>query len=338
MPCGLAPAATDLSLVFPWLAETMTSDRERVVVPDENAHPLQVFWSMPRRIRLDFSHDGAIDCDLSGIADTVAVVGWRQRPYGPKYKAWGNRHPLTPKERRKGTGEWVAVRPDAAGVGYQNWVGLVVAEEDARLPAEVVTLWRDRWREAGETSGVRLLAAGFAMDRMLVAKARAFVESEMPLPGAADAAAQERLDGLAGRLVRAAALVAELLRAAVRAALFSPGATVKFDADLLASVRERLWEQTERGFFDALEHVAVGTATAEAECALWLGKLRHTALALFDEAAPLAPECGSAAPRIGRARRHLLFALTGYGKDGEALFDALEQSRAAPKAKKGKAA
>ena len=37
---------------------------------------------------------------------------------------------------------------------------------------------------------------------------------------------------------------------------------------------------------------------------------------------------GSAPPRIGRARRTLLFALTGFGKDGVALFDMLGLSAA----------
>ncbi len=59
------------------------------------------------------------------------------------------------------------------------------------------------------------------------------------------------------------------------------------------------------------------------ECADWLKRLRATALALFDEAAPLETDSGSAAPRIGKARRTLLFALLGYGCDGQALFSDL---------------
>lgn len=172
------------------------------------------------------------------------------------------------------------------------------------------------------------------MDNM---KARAFVESEMPLPGAPDLAAQQRLDELATRLVRAADLAASLLRGAVRAALFSPGATVKLDAELLSSVRENLWEQTEVPFFNALERSARRGVT-EAEPGAWRDLLRRTALALFDEAAPLSPFSGNAAPRIGRARRNLLFALTGFGKDGAALFETLGLPAVEPKAKKRKAA
>jgi CRISPR system Cascade subunit CasA len=138
---------------------------------------------------------------------------------------------------------------------------------------------------------------------------------------------------LAVQLVQSANQVAGLLRYAVRLALFSPGATVKLDGELFSSLRESLWEQTEAKFFALL-------ATAPEDAARqWLKRLRDLALALFDEAAPLTPENGGAAPRIGKARRNLLFALLGYGKDGTALFSALDLL--APEAKtkkKGKAA
>ncbi len=291
---------------------------------------------MPRRIRLDFSvEDTPGPCDLTGTMDTVRVTSWRQRPRGPNYTTWGRVHPLTPHYAAKAGGEYLPVHPQPGGIGYRHWLGLVLQSPDGlRLPGEAIATWRrDRMRDVGRDQG-RLIAAGYDMDNM---KARSFVESEMPLPGAADPTGQLRLDELATRLVRAADLVANLLRGAVRAALFSPGATVKPDAELLSSVRENLWEQTEAPFFDTLERAARRGVT-EDEPGSWRDLLRHTALALFDEAAPLSPFSGNAAPRIGRARRNLLFALTGFGKDGAALFEALGLAAAEPKAKKRKAA
>jgi CRISPR system Cascade subunit CasA len=336
VPCGTPPPAAELPRVFPWLAPTVTSEGARVVTP-QNAHPLQCWWGMPRRIRLDFSAEGAASpCDLTGVPDSVQVESWRQRPHGTSYATW--RHPLTPYYQPKAGGELLPVRPRPDGIGYRHWLGLVLQSPDgSRLPAQAIHNWRqDRMRDAGDGTTARLIAVGYSMKQM---KARAFVESEMPLPGAPDAAAQQCLDDLATRLVRAADLVAGLLRGAVRAALFSAGATVKFDAELLSSVRERLWEQTETGFFDALENAARRAATEpDPEPAAWLARLRRIALALFDEAAPLSPESGSAAPRIGRARRNLLFTLTGFGKDGAALFEVLDLPAAEPKARKRKAA
>ena len=335
VPCGVSPASAELPRVFPWLARTVTSEGARVVTP-QNAHPLQCWWGMPRRIRLDFSvEDTPSECGLTGTVDTVLVTSWRQRPRGPNYAAWGRVHPLSPHYTTKAGGEYLPVHPQPGGIGYRHWLGLVLQSPDGlRLPADVVATWRrDRMRDAGRDHG-RLIAAGFDMDNM---KARSFVESEMPLPGAPDVATQQRLDDLAIRLVRAADLVAGLLRNAVRVALFSPGATVKLSAELLSSVRDSLWEQTELAFFDSLERVARRGET-EGEPVTWRDLLRRTALKLFDEAAPLSPFSGSTAPRIGRARRNLLFALTGFGKDGAALFEALGLPAAETKAQKRKAA
>jgi CRISPR system Cascade subunit CasA len=334
VPCGLSAPAAELPRVFPWLAPTMVSDGECAVTP-QNAHPLQCWWGMPRRIRLDFSEGVADLCDLTGSIDTVRVCTWRQRPRGANYIAWGRVHPLTPHYASKAGSEFLPVHPQPGGIGYRHWLGLVVRSLDGlRLPAQAISTWRqDRMRDAGNGQG-RLIAAGYDMDNM---KARSFVESEMPLPGIPDATAQQRLDELATRLVRAADLVAGLLRGAVRAALFSPGATVKLDAELLSGVRENLWQQTEVAFFAALERAAK-RGVMDTELEGWRDLLRRTALALFDEAAPLSPFSGSAAPRIGRARRSLLFALAGFGKDGVAFFETLGLSAAEPKARKRKAA
>jgi CRISPR system Cascade subunit CasA len=171
----------------------------------------------------------------------------------------------------------------------------------------------------------RLLAAGYDMDESNIMKARGFVESEMPLPSARDGAAQKALDDLAKRLVESAEQVASLLRSAVRNALFSAGATVKLDAGLLNSVRERLWEETEIHFFTMLATAANGAGEATlTERAGWRDHLRDVGLRLFDEAAPLAADAGwTAAARIGKARRMLGVSLAGYGPAGAQLLERL---------------
>ncbi len=325
-PCGEAPAMQDLPRILPWLAPTITSEGAQTVTPEAQAHPLQAFWGMPRRIRLDFAtRDAPRPCDLTGAPDPVQVTGWRQRPRGTNYAAWGKVHPLTPHYQTKPGAEWLPVHPQPGGIGYRHWLGLVV-EDAQRAPAAAITAWRrDRRRDAGEGVHARLLAAGYDMDNM---KARAFVESEMPLPGGA-AEDQDRLDALAGALVRAADTAAGLLRNAVRHALFSPGAKVKLDAEGLASLRERLWAQTEQPFFDALRSAADRPGEdsgEEPERTAWATLLHRRAMSLFDEAAPLDPEAGAAAPRIADARRALNFALLGFGKMGKAFFGTLALS------------
>ena len=141
VPCGCKPAEADLPRVFPWLAPTITSEGSRTVTPVE-AHPLQCWWGMPRRIRLDFEARPS-PCDLTGQADEIAVTGWRQRPRGVNYAFWGDVHPLTPRYRVKPDSEILPVHPQPGGIGYRHWLGLVASARDAlRYPAPSVAHWR----------------------------------------------------------------------------------------------------------------------------------------------------------------------------------------------------
>ena len=348
-PEGEPPDRADLPRVFPWLTPTIGSSTGRTVTPGAS-HPLQAWWGMPRRIRLNVEPcDPAQSCGLTGRPDTAQVTGWRQRPHGANYGEWGDMHPLTPHYRLKPNSEILPLHPQPGGVGYRHWLGLVVADgEGLRIPAKAVTTWRERrTRDARGGEAVygredRFLAAGFDMDNM---KARGFVESEMPLPAIPDAAVRERVDALARALVKAADQVANLLRRAVRDALFGAGATVKLDWEMLSAVREQLWERTDAAFHAALAREAQRTE-ADApgpEQADWLQRLRSTALALFTLAAPLdadggtLPKSDEGIRRLLRARRSLTFALTGYGKDGTALFAVLTlppvETKAARKAR-----
>ena len=312
----------DFPRVFPWLAPAAGSKSGHVVTP-ENAHGLQCWWGMPRRIRLDFTAlETPRACGLTGEPDSVQVATWRQRPHGANYTAWGKIHPLTPHYQPKNSQEWLPVHPQPGGIGYRDWLGLVLKSEDgSRIPAAVVPEWRDvRGRDAGDPRA-RILAAGFDMDNM---KARSFIESELPLPAAPTEAARDAMDDLAKSLVESANQVASLARNAVRDALFDRGATVKADALPFNTVRERLWEQTEASFFTALEKVARQPDTMGKTREEWLKMLRPLAFSLFDEAAPLAPDTDQKnAARIAQARKFLGFALHGYGKAGNDLFGKL---------------
>ncbi|ACI50223.1 CRISPR-associated protein, Cse1 family [Gluconacetobacter diazotrophicus PA1 5] len=332
-PFGVPPSEADLPRVFPWLAPTIGSGKDGTSVrPGHNAHPLQCWWGMPRRIRLDFeaAEDGI--CDLTGQPDAVLVPGWRQRPYGASYADWtgmpygagASIHPLTPRYRQKKDAEWLSVHPQPGGIGYRHWAGIVVNSSDThRLPASTVLSWRnDRARNVAASLTPRLLAAGYDMDNM---KARSFVESEMPLPGVVDPVRQEALDALARAYVEAADQVAGILRQCVREALFGKG-TISPDATLFSGLRERFWAQTEGTFFDLLHQaVLLGDGDDIDLRRIWLRALRRVALDLFDSAVMLTPDTGTTeAQRSALARRRLGAAVAGGGKEGQALMMVLK--------------
>lgn len=329
VPFGKPPEAAALSRVFPWLAATRTADRFPATTPKE-AHPLQAFWGMPRRIRLDFveNPEGA-PCDLTGIVDPVLVTGWRQRPNGVKYVAW--EHPLSPSYKDAKSGGWLPVHPQPGGIGYRDWVAIVLGDaEGTRRPARVIADWPGRAADLDEASDSRLFAAGYDMDNM---KARGFVESEMPLPGTEPEAAAAFAQ-VSRALAAAATIVAQSLRRAVREALYNRD--TKTDSAPLAAVYEAFWAATQDRFFELLRKVRGDWEAALVERApVWRKMLRDTALRLFDAAAPLDPAVASFDPkRIVKARRDLFFTLEGYGANGEKLFMELLLTSPEPKGKR----
>jgi CRISPR system Cascade subunit CasA len=334
VPTANAPTPTDLPLVFPWLAPTRTADRFPATTLGD-AHPLQALWGMPRRVRLDFTENAdSRSCDLTGASDPVIITGWRQQKDGVKYVAWD--HPLSPSYKDVKGGGWIT-QLAKSGIGYRDWAAIALGDAagDTRRPARCITSWRRRSANIPDArKHSRLLAAGYHMVNNM--KARAFVESEMPLPGS-DPAAAEALARLAGSLVIAAGNVADALRFAVRRASYRPDAKVDTSSAPLAAVYERFWAATQDRFFALLPN----NLSSDWEAALhdaapiWRAVLKTTALRLFDEAAPLDPSAVSCNPRrIVEARRNLFGTLDGRGPMGGRLFEALQLPSPEPKAKR----
>ena len=334
---GEPPATTDLAQVFPWLAPTLTSGKgEHPPLGRTSRNALQVFWSMPRRIRLDFLPNTAgLACGVTGQVDDVVAISWRTRPYGAQYDLSGWLHPLTPHYRQQGNGPLLPLHGQPGGIGYRDWVGLAVNKGNAGIVAETVRRFRESrvgaTREQGW--GIRLFVAGYDMDN---AKARGFVEADMPLHALPGPQAREALDSQARQLVGAATTTANLLRSCLRTALFGPGAKTDLASTVLETARDAFWAATENAFHALLERGAAVLANdPDADLAPvsreWLRTLRGAALAEFDTAAPLSPDVyrlrradalGNA-QAIVAARRLLGLSLAGYGKGGKTVFEDL---------------
>jgi len=312
-PAGGPPDTVELPLVFPWLAPTRTADRFRTTTPQQ-AHPLQAFWGMPRRIRPEFADNpDGLQCDLTGIVDPVIVTGRRQKKHGIDYDNWN--HPLSPERKVKDSG-W-APRPARVGIGYRDWAAIALPEADDARPARCVATWRERSCNISVNDS-RLLASGYHVNK---AKVIGFVESEMPLPGVNRETAASTAQ-VARRLVTASETAASALRSAVQYARFDGAAS---DTAPLAAIYEAFWAATSNRFYELALSVRGDWETALQERASkWRDALRKTGLQLFDEAAPLDTSAASCDPiRIVKARRNLIFTLSGYGSAGRKLFKAL---------------
>lgn len=287
--------------IFPWLAPTRTSEARtgHATTPDD-AHPLQMYWGMPRRIRLmDEALEGI--CDVCGATTQAQVRHYLTRNYGMNYEGpW--RHPLSPHTVDK-RGQPLPVHPQPGGLPYRHWLGLVQAADTKPLrrePAQVVqTFWQQRVREV--PGQFRVWAFGYDMDNM---KARCWYESTIPLYRLSPELLPEFEDNI-GKLVFAAGEVANNLQNAIKKAWFRRPQDAKGDTSF---VKAAFWEATEAAFYAALAELQRCLPDREASLAArkrWLQGLARKAEALFDQWALSGPIEDSDPRRISRARHDL---------------------------------
>jgi len=265
--------------IFPWLAPTRTSEKGgRDTTPDD-VHPAQMFWAMPRRIRLDFEHVRSGYCDICDLSSDALVTQYIAKNYGVNYVgSW--LHPLTPHTFDKQKMPLPRhARP--GGLGYRHWLGLVHAErDDTRMPARVVQAYANRQRKAQ----LRLHAFGYDMDNM---KARCWYESHMPLYQL-DNGLRREFESTVSTLVNAAETVRVYLVGGIKDAWFGkndPGR--RHD---MSFISQAFWQNTEGEFYAALQYYAEALQKGEEglEASLpvrqqWHNTLRRQALALFDQ-------------------------------------------------------
>ena len=311
----------DSSPVFPWLLPTRTSnpkDGGRPTTPAD-VHPLQVYWCMPRRIRLEFQAGNSQYCELTDVKDQVVVASYRTKNYGTNYSE-GFEHPLTPHYRQKPDSPKLPVHPNPGGVSYRLWPGLLVTTDDKlRDPAPVVREWSEREQYAHET---RFALFGYDMDNM---KARAWIEKEIPIWRFDDSDTREWCHYFVNRGTAGANTVARLLTGAVKAALHKRPKEAKGDYSFIA---ERFYRDTESAFQTALddalsmiqEHPDADDPTTGAR-ERWAPEMAEAALRLFDEYAPDYGLEERDMHRHVKARFLLGGALRGQGKAGRTLFE-----------------
>jgi CRISPR system Cascade subunit CasA len=270
---GCDPARPRAGGVYPWLAPTVTSQGKGAQTLPGDVHPLHVYWSMPRRVRLLFEDGEAAACDVCAETGTCHVRRILTKNYGYNYKGpW--RHPLTPYTLAKDAPNPVKGSP--AGLSYRQWPGLTAAVTEGKIPrepAQVVSHFRGQragFERAGGRPDYRLWAFGYDMDNM---KARAWVEGVIPVyelsPGR-----REDFARWTEVLVLAADQARRNLRGAVAEAFMDESARrrLKWDESLFAGLDTAFWSGTEASFVAVLAGLRDGL---EAGAALPSEELRR---------------------------------------------------------------
>jgi CRISPR system Cascade subunit CasA len=348
------PPAEDLSRVdrrqiFPWLGSIgHLKDRDVSVTDMCEAH---AFFGMPRRFRLDFeSNDQDRACSITGKVDKAILTGVR-RAQGLNYRIF--EHYLSPyKAKIEEDKRSSALTSPDYHLGYRDWLGLVYQGRSKFKAARAFVQAKKRLLdlEDDELIGQTLLLCGGYSTKK--AAAVAFVEVEMPVHLVRDESLARRLEEFTAILVESTNKVGEMLRFALKIAFYGRKDHKKAvgplgalplpeqwrldaapkDKDspiLLEAPRERLWTETEEEFHRLLDEAIRALDNKDDEDPgkplreKWRETLRKTALAIFDDAAPL-DAFGEVDPeRIVGARKMLALGLKGYGRYGKSFFDEL---------------
>jgi CRISPR system Cascade subunit CasA len=289
--------------IFPWLEPTRTSEKDSrtLVTTKADVSPLQMFWGMPRRIRLDFEHVAGGECGLSGESSEILVRQYRTKNYGTNYGGvW--EHTLSPHTHEAG-GEILPMHPRGS-INYRHWLGLVQENQDKkiqRVPAKTVLRFRKQ-RLHRKGLRFRLWAFGYDMDNM---KPRCWYESTMPLYHFDEAGKRERFEGTVKNLIDAAGLFLGNLRSCLKDAWFTQGDTRRSGADT-SFLDAAFWSDTEHEFYGLLDRLHFDPSARKQSLLDWHGVLNGYTLKTFDRYANTGQIAEQNPRRIAEARRNLM--------------------------------
>lgn len=310
--------------VFPWLGQTKTSEKKGSEVYASNVHPLQMYWAMPRRIRLEVEVTDN-PCALTGEQTEYSVTHYRTQNYGTNYSGkW--LHPLTAYKwnPNKPDEEPLSAKGQPGGVSYKIWDALTLTSNDSGQEcAQVVSHYYRVCYDFPEMQSEipRLWVSGYDMDNM---KARGWYSTSMPL-FVLDPEDQEDILRSVKSLHKLCGDALWYCRTQVKSAWFEKPGDIKGD---MTFVDQAFWQQTESAFFTAVQHIIENTAQGEyclspEQAKNWLRNLQRSVMDIFDEYA--LSELGSErsmAKRI-KARQVLAGWLFG-GKDIKKFIDDYE--------------
>lgn len=318
------------SAIFPWMAKTRISKDKGSETYPEHAHPLQMYWSMPRRIRLRWDEVGGV-CDISGESSDTLIRAYHTRNYGVNYAgSWT--HPLTPYASETGK-EPYSIKAQPGGLGYRHWLELAAVNEDGnkkRAAALIVQKYRDDSRRSWIKGGfeARLWAFGYDMDNM---KARCWYEATMPLYDI-EPAAYEDLQYAVKVMLKAANDTLGAVKSAIKIAWFANPKNdqnaKKFNEKAIA-IDANFWSGTESAFYSLLAPLVVAVNKGNEDTVSpilqeWGKTLKHFAFQLFDDYALTSANEDGDLKRVVKARHGKSLKATPTGKqlkgDGLAYF------------------
>jgi len=264
---------TDLSDIFPWLAKARTSEKETgIQTTPMDANPLQMYWGMPRRIRIQWKTEISGHCDLCESYSENLISHYQSKNLGTNYAgAW--QHPLSPYSLSKAS-ELLAKHPQPGGFTYQHWLGFI-EDGNNQFSSTVVKRYRklaNKWNDQ-----FRLYVFGYDTKS---AKIRCWYETSFPLFTIAE---EIRIDFInrVQTLTETASEFSGFVRSCVKEAWFKRPGDAKGDTSFLS---QGFFQHTEHEFYQALKLLQESIPEGQSQSVLqdWHRVLNKAAFNLFD--------------------------------------------------------
>jgi CRISPR system Cascade subunit CasA len=309
--------------VFPWMSRVRTSETG-LETTTSDAHPLQVYWQMPRLLWLDAGPAGNDRCGLTGESSNVLVRGYYRRQLGVQYAAdW--RHPHVPYVRERNGVVPAKASVRASHIG--DWLGVVYRDQNGdRQPAAVVTTATTHRAWAHPDVSLRVDVFGFHMRGRKVLGAISHV---MPII-MIDPVAADDLRAAVEAYVLAIEQLAEFLEKTAWKALVGPGTkdaekqTANAEASSLKTAFLTSMERhVERAIRAAAAAIQAGTFDPLANALALHGDIRREVEKAFDAKLPTDTWVRGLERRI-RQRWELSQFLAGKKKGGAEFFARLQ--------------
>lgn len=277
-----------LADIFPWLAKTKTSKIGEETTPTHaHVNPLQMYWGMPRRIRIKWETGSEGYCNLCGMETDQPVTHYQTKPYGINYAgAW--QHPLTPyslkrrqeaEEKQREAEKLVFDRLQPNGITYQHWLRCVEDYDNKgwHYSARVVKRYKALLDRSDSEEILRLYAFGYDVNKM---KARCWYETTFPLYTIAEEIRMDFSKRIQS-LTETASAFAGFVEKYVKEAWFKRPGDAKGDTTFL---KQSFYQHTESAFYRAAERLRTKLLNETDKEILqeWHGVLRKAALSLFD--------------------------------------------------------
>lgn len=269
---ALAKKHENLAATLPWRGATRNSaSKPAEETTPQDVNPLQAYWSMPRRIRLDFAHPQSGQCDVCGEVGNHLIAQYQTKNYGTNYGGhW--QHPLTPYRFETLP---ISAKGGKARNGYRHWAAMTLGgEKPEPVAAQVIANYHIQKFHKLNKMAARVWAFGFDMDNM---KAECWYESTLPVITHADG--QIALQKKIQPLLDVAEEAAKLLNGAVRSAWGIDKSE--------PAVGQSLWHASESVFYSVLRDIAQAPDLVDVTLApyyqKWLLFIYNVTLNSFDE-------------------------------------------------------